>query len=69
MLRALWVWQRWSAAAELKVRRIALDNAFAASQALKPAANPGRFSVLPCPIASSRIRGLIAVRWSAYTRE
>ena len=29
MLRALWIWQRWIAAAEPKVRRIAFDNAFA----------------------------------------
>jgi hypothetical protein len=28
MLRALWIWQRWIAAAEPKVRRIAFDNAF-----------------------------------------
>ncbi len=31
MLRALWIWQRWIAAAEPKVRRIAFDNAFAPS--------------------------------------
>src|SRR6185369_1275252 len=31
MLRALWIWQRWTAAAEPKVRRIAFDNAFAPS--------------------------------------
>ncbi|MGY3695808.1 hypothetical protein ACVIGA_005888 [Bradyrhizobium sp. USDA 3240] len=30
MLRALWIWQRWIAAAESRVRRIAFDNAFRA---------------------------------------
>lgn len=29
MLRASCIWQRWIVAAELKVRRIAFDNAFA----------------------------------------
>ena len=48
MLRALWIWQRWIAAAEPKVRRIAFDNAFAPStmNSLAPSGRAARDQVV-----------------------
>ncbi|MBB4380274.1 hypothetical protein GGD61_004952 [Bradyrhizobium sp. SBR1B] len=34
-LRGWWIWQRWIAVAQRKVRRIAFDNAFAPGGGLK----------------------------------